>query len=509
MQFRTDEHGLQIRATLRLKTCSQRMIFMRPASLFCRFALFLSLTGALCANAGDSPLNVILLVADDLGYGELSCQNPQTDVPTPHIDSIAAEGVRFTDGYVTAPFCAASRAGLLTGRYQTRFGFEFNPIGARNEDPGTGLPKDEKTLADLLKDQGGYTTALIGKWHLGGTADFHPIRRGFDTFFGFMHEGHYYVSPPWDGVTTWLRRKRLPGGGEGRWTSGDGRTIYSTHLSHNEPDYDADNPICRAGQPVAESENLTDALTREAMDFVGRNVDRPFFLYLAYNAVHSPLQGADEYMKKFSHIEDIQRRIFAAMLANLDDGVGRVLAQVKEKGLEQKTLVFFLSDNGGPTRELTSSNAPLRDGKGSLYEGGIRVPFLMKWPGTVEGGRVFQKPVLSLDIFATALARAGAVAPEGKETDGVDLLPFLTGRTDEMPHEEIFWRVGKRAALRMGDWKLVRNPGRGQDDSWQLYRVSEDIGETSDRAASEPERLREMIARWEARNREMAEPLWR
>ena len=232
--------------------------------------------------------NIVLLVADDLGYAELGCQG-NTDIPTPHIDAIARNGARFTDAYVTAPFCSASRAGYMTGRYQTRFGYEFNPTGAHNEDPDAGLPISERTLGDQLTDAG-YTTALIGKWHLGGTARYHPQRRGFDTFFGFLHEGHYFVPPPYRGVTTMLRRRTLPDGTQkGKWTSRDGKTIYSTHMGYNEPDYDADNPILRCGQPIEENQYLTDALTREAVNFIDNNQDRPFFLYLSYNAVHLSL----------------------------------------------------------------------------------------------------------------------------------------------------------------------------------------------------------------------------
>jgi len=198
------------------------------------------------ADADERRPNIVLLFADDLGYGELGCQgNPQ--IPTPHIDSIANAGIRFTDGYVTAAYCSASRAGLMTGRYQTRFGYEFNPIGHHNEDPQAGLPASQVTLAQHLHDAG-YTTALIGKWHLGGHASFHPFRRGFDEFFGFMHEGHYFVPPPYRNMTTMLRRKTLPNGSKGstgndRWISADGRLIYSTHMGRNEPAYDANNPI--------------------------------------------------------------------------------------------------------------------------------------------------------------------------------------------------------------------------------------------------------------------------
>ena len=458
------------------------------------------------AQSQDLP-NIVLIVADDLGYGELGCQG-NDEIPTPHIDSLAENGVRFTQGYVTAPFCSASRAGMMAGRYQTRFGYEFNPIGARNEEPGAGLPPGEKTIADILVDAG-YVTGMFGKWHLGGTAKYNPIRRGFDEFFGFMHEGHYFRPPPYDGMTTWLRRKVLPGGGEGLWISQDGKLIYTTHMGNTEPDYDADNPIYRDGQPVEERDNLTDAFTREAVSFIERHADKPFFLYLPYNAVHSPLQGDDAYMEKFSHIENIQRRIFAAMLSQMDDGVGRVLETLRQERVEENTLIFFLSDNGGPTRELTSINLPLRDGKGSVYEGGNRVPFLLQWKAGLPAGLVYEKPVLSLDIFGTAAALSNARLDERKVYDGVNLIPYLTGQDDGTPHETIFWRVGQRAAIRVGDWKLLRNPRRNQGNDWELYNLADDIGESNDLAVSNPEKLREMIAAWETFNAEMIDPVWR
>ncbi len=450
--------------------------------------------------------NIVVLLADDLGYGELGCQGNQ-QIPTPHIDSIAASGVRFTDGYVSAAYCSASRAGLLTGRYQTRFGYEFNPIGHHNEDPNAGLPSTEVTLAKHLHDVG-YTTALIGKWHLGGHAKYHPYRRGFDEFFGFMHEGHYFVPPPYRGVTTMLRRRSLPAGTKERWMSGDGRLIYSTHMGYDEPAYDANNPILRGGQPVEEREYLTDALTREAVDFIQRSKDRPFFLYLAYNAVHSPLQGADRYMNKFSHIEDIHRRIFAAMLANLDDSVGAVLKKLRDERLDENTLIFFLSDNGGPTRELTSSNKPLRGEKGQVYEGGIRVPFMVRWKGKLPAGEVYRQPVISLDIFATSASVANAPVSQRKKIDGVDLLPFLTGENKSSPHEVLFWRLKNRTAIRVGDWKLLRNPARGASADWQLYNLKKDVSETTDLASTNPERLHKLRTQWASLNAEMIEPIW-
>jgi arylsulfatase B len=467
-----------------------------------RLLISLAVLALVVAQAAAAPRpNIILIVADDLGYGEPGCYGGK-DVPTPHIDSLARNGARFTSGYATAPFCAASRAALLTGRYQTRFGFEFNPIGAANSDPAIGLPTSERTVADALRESG-YATALVGKWHLGGTAKFHPQRRGFDEFFGFLHEGHYFVPPPWAGHVTWLRRKSLPDGSKGRWTSPDGRTVWSTHMDTFEPDYDADNPVLRGGQPVEVTTNLTEAFTREAEDFITRHRAQPFFLYLAYSAVHSPLQGRDDYLKKFAHLGDIQRRIFAAMLAQLDDGVGRVLARLRKLGLEENTLIVFLSDNGGPTRELTSSNAPFRGEKGQLLEGGVRVPFLAQWPGRLPAGRVEARLVSSLDFFPTALAAAGARV-EAK-LDGVDLLPPLTAPGDAPFRRAHYWRVGAQAAFIQDGWKIHR--GRG-DKSWQLYDLANDPGEARDLAAQHPDRLAALEAAWRELDAGMVAPLW-
>ena len=466
------------------------------------FALLLSTLGVQTSSlAAEQRPNVIFIVVDDLGYGELGCYGGK-GIPTPHIDALAASGARFTSGYVTAPFCAASRAALMTGRFQTRFGFEFNPIGAKNAAPGIGLPVAEKTVADRLRNAG-YATGLVGKWHLGGTAEFHPQRRGFDEFFGFLREGHFYVPQPWQGVTTWLRRKTLPDGGQGRWTSSDGRMVWSTHLGSNEPEYDTDNPLLRSSQPTDEKANLTDAFTREACDFIGRHRAQPFFLYLAYNAVHSPMQATDDYLKKFAHIEDIQRRIFAAMLAHLDDSVGKVLAELRGSRIEENTLIVFLSDNGGPTKELTSSNAPLRGGKGELWEGGIRVPFIVSWKNHVPAGRVIDAPVTSMDATATALEFADAGSVQTR-LDGVSLVPLLTGKMTKMPERTLFWRVGAKNAVRSGDWKVIRD-----GKQWQLYDLAHDISETTNLANNEPARVQQMSSLWDKWNAEQIEPLWR
>lgn len=452
----------------------------------------------------DAPRpNVVLIVADDLGYGEPGCQGGR-DVPTPNLDRIAGEGVRFTQGYVTASVCAPSRAALLTGKYQTRFGFEGNAIGAANADPKVGLPADQRTIAQRLRDTG-YATALVGKWHLGGTAAFHPLRRGFDEFFGFLHEGHYYAPPSSPRLTTWLRRTALPDGGTGRWISPDGRVIWTTHMGNKEPDYDADNPILRGSQPEHETVHLTDAFTREACDFIQRHSAQPFFLTLAYNAVHSPMQAPDRFLEQFSHIADIHRRLFAAMLAHLDESIGTVLAQLHAQGLEENTLVIFLSDNGGPTRELTSGNGPLRGEKGSLLEGGIRVPFLARWPRALPAGRVFESAVSSLDIAATALAAAGVTVPSG-ELDGVDLVPAV--KSSSPAPRVLFWRMGQRRAVRAGDWKLVRDGGPRQAGAWQLFNLAVDVSEANDLAAREPARVEALAKLWEEWNSAQRPPLW-
>ena len=430
--------------------------------------------GALLAQNSAPRPNVILIVADDLGYGELGCQgNP--DVPTPHIDSLATNGVRFTNGYVTAPFCCPSRAGLMSGRYQTRFGHELNVVGKRNLDPEVGLPLSETTMAEALR-AASYRTACVGKWHLGTAAKFHPQRRGFDEFFGFLQEGHFFAPPPYRGLTTRLRV--------------------------NEPPYDDNNPLMRGTEVIEEKGYLTNAFSREACAFIDRNARQPFFLYLPYNAVHSPMQARVEELRKHQGLMDEQRRVFAAMLADVDSGVRRVLETLRRHGIERNTIVIFLSDNGGPTAELTSSNKPLRGGKGQLFEGGIRVPFLIQWKGRIRGGRTLDAPVSALDLFPTVCAAAGAGLPKTK-LDGVNLLPSLA-ESATIPQRDLFWRYGANLALRRADLKIVKQG----EEVWRLYDLARDLGETTDLSASRAREFMEMRRAADEWNAQMAPPLW-
>lgn len=437
---------------------------------------FLGSIATLAAAPRPKP-NIVILLADDLGYGELGCQgNPE--IPTPHIDSIARAGVRFTNGYVSAPYCCPSRAGLLTGRYQTRFGHERNATGKQNLLPHVGLPLSETTLAARLRTAG-YRSAVIGKWHLGATEKFHPLNRGFDEFYGFLHEGHFYVPPPYPGV--------------------------ASHLRPKEPPYDADNPLLRNRTVIEEPQYLTSALAREAVAFIDRNKQSPFFIYVPFNSVHSPMQATDEDMKRFARIADPHRRVFAAMLASLDDAVGRILAKLKAEKLDQNTLVIFLSDNGGPVQELTSSNAPLRGQKGQLYEGGIRIPFAMRWPGRIRSNVTCNDPVHSCDLVPTALAAAGLPAEDPGKTDGINLLPLSGLR----PARTLYWRYSNAKALRQGDWKIVQQIGpRDGEKPWELYNLTRDISETNDLAAADPARVKAMSDAWDALDRQMVPPLW-
>lgn len=424
------------------------------------------------------PANILVILADDLGWGELGCQGFTQEIPTPHIDSIARNGVRFTSGYVSGTYCSPTRAGFMTGRYQQRFGHEFNPGPAQTADQKFGLPLEEVTLADRLKSAG-YASGWFGKSHLGYQPPFHPLRRGFDAFYGFLGGAHSYL----------------------------------------DASADSANPILRGTTPTTDIGGYTtDAFAREAVAFIQKHRGRPWFVYLSLNAVHAPLEATEKYLSRFAHIADPKRRTYAAMESAMDDAVGATLDAIRRQQEEEKTLVFFFSDNGGPTAQTTSSNGPLRGFKSQTWEGGIRVPFLVQWKGRIPAGRVDDRPVIQLDIYPTALAAAGiGIKPEWK-LDGVNLLPYLTGEASGAPHEALYWRFGPQMAIRMGDWKLVKGAGlagiasdRGaaaSTEGAQLFNLAQDIGEQHDLADKEPAKFKQLAAAWEQWNAGNIEAKW-
>ncbi|WP_419189860.1 sulfatase-like hydrolase/transferase [Stieleria marina] len=452
---------------------------------------------SLYAESNERP-NIVVIIADDLGYGETGMMGNQ-EIPTPGIDQLAKDGLRCLSGYVTAAYCSPSRAGLMTGRIQSRFGYDMNPTGQRNLLPIAGLPLSETTFVQRLSDAG-YHTGLVGKWHLGSTPDKHPLARGFDSFYGFLHEGHYYVpGPPFKDVVTMIRDTSLPKGERQRTDD----VIRGNYAPISEPDYDGHNPVMRGQQHVVEKEYLTDAISREAAQYIDDHHANPFCLVVSYNAVHSPLQAAKSDLQSLSRIEDEQRRVFAGMLVAMDRGVTEIREAIDRHALTRRTLLVFLSDNGGPTEELTSSNAPLRGGKGTPYEGGIRIPMIWSMPGRIPAGRDETRAVLSLDIAATALDLAGAAKPE--QTDGISLLSWINSPSRESVHDRLYWRLGRgKSAFRSGNWKIVR-PKKGEP--FELYHLASDPGEQRDLSNEYPAKLSEVVNQWAAMDATMKPPL--
>lgn len=423
------------------------------------------------AASGRKP-NVVVILADDLGFADVGVHGCE-DIPTPHLDSIAREGVRCAQGYVSAPLCSPSRAGLMTGRYQQRFGHEFNP----GEMKDWGLPLGETTLAQHMK-AAGYATALVGKWHLGYDPPYRPTARGFDEHYGTPANTDSYFHPK----------------------------LVDTRSSPEPKRVKSDDFY------------TTDAYGRRAAEFVREHRDGPFFLYLAFNAVHTPLEAPQKYLDRFPHIAGEQRRVYAAMLGAMDDAVGALLAELRASRLEQNTLVFFLSDNGAPGNN-GGVNLPFRGAKGAMWEGGIHAPFFVKWPGRLPAGGVYEQPVSALDILPTALAAAG-VPPRPKwRLDGVNLLPFLTGKQTGAPHETLFWRMGQQMAVRQGDWKLARSHGMTSVDraasigdadlaNAQLFNLASDANEQTNMPNLGSDAFLSLSAAWQKWNGELASPLW-
>lgn len=427
----------------------------------------------LIAAEADRP-NIILIVADDLGWGDLGCYpkgaawGEEAHTPTPNMDALAAKGVKCMQGYTTGMVCAPSRAGLISGQYEQRFGY----YGF--EDSLAPLPEDLKLLPEALREAG-YRTGMIGKWHISSAPGSWPLDRGFDRFFGFIGGQHDF------------------------YEANIGETMHGVGCSSDAPIYDQETP-------VTEIKYLTEEFTDQAMDFIARDGEKPFFLYLPYNAPHPPLQAPWEHLEKYASARPdgmfTNRDIARAMIGNLDDNVGRLCAWLEEKGLRENTLIILTSDNGGRDGgpgDVTQHNGGLKGRKGTYYEGGIRVPFILSWPKGLPAGEVYTKPVSQLDFYPTFLAIAGATDLKTQPLDGVNLIPYLNGENKAVPHPRMYWCIEHPGtwAVREGDWKLVhevanldslrRNSGQPRTVTRQLYDLGSDPEETHDLIEDKPE----------------------
>lgn len=426
---------------------------------------------------GTAP-NVIVIVTDDQGYHDVGF-NGSTEIPTPNIDRITEGGARFTRGYVTFPVCGPSRAGLLSGRYQERFGFDRNP----NNNPADvhgGMPLNQKIMPEIMKEDG-YNTMCIGKWHMGTNVKLRPRRRGCDEFYGFLAGGHRYF--PREAVLDSYKQIKKP------------YDWYRLKLLDN-------------GKRVVPKHYLTTEFADQAVNFIERKAHdkKPFFIYLAFNAPHTPLEAPQKYLDRFKTIKNKTRRTYDAMISALDDGVGQVLDTLDKEHIAKNTVIFYLSDNGGVVswhngEPPVADNAPLRGGKTMLYEGGIRVPFAMRWPGKVKAGTVYKRPVSSLDILATLTDEIGLTRYPSKPLDGVDLIPYLDGQKKGDPHNILFWSKWDqhRAAVLVNNVKLVMN-----NNGTQLYNLAHDEGERHNLAKKNHKVVHLLQEKWDYWNAEMA-----
>lgn len=409
--------------------------------------------------------NILVILSDDQGYADVGFHGSK-EVPTPNLDTLAKSGVRCTSGYVSHPFCSPTRAGLMTGRYQQRFGHENNPV-YDPLDEKEGLPLTERLLPQYMKDAG-YVTGWVGKWHLGASPAHTPWKRGFDETYGFIGGGHKFMD----------------------WQPNQYQ--YTLALTRNGKDDDV---------PA----HLTTAFGNEASAFIRRHTDAPWMLYLAFNAPHTPHQPTAEREQQFAAVENPQRRKCLAQISLLDDAVGNVTKALADSGQTGRTLVFFFTDNGGPVAS-GAVNTPLRAGKGTVYEGGVRVPFVVSWPGKLPAGTTYDQPVSSLDVFATALAQAGLPMPTDVKHDGVNLVPHLAGEDKSPPHDKLFWRMGGGAAhaMRESNWKLVRL----KDKPAELYDLASDISESKNLAAEKPDLAAKLVAEIDAWDKELIPPVF-
>lgn len=481
---------------------------MKGYRIWMVLGLLLSVAGVSVAQDDRLP-NIVLIVADDLGYNDISLHG-NTTLKTPNIDSIGTGGFRFTRAHATAAMCSPSRAGFLTGRNQQRFGFEFIviPHGIRAAFDGTlskdeeghvfpeiaqedmvpltqcGLPSSEVTIAEMLKAQG-YGTSIFGKWHLGSNADMHPMSQGFDEYVGFDNAAAKFAAEDdpnvvnarmtWDGIDNISWRSLTTG-------------------------------LFRGKKPFTPDKYMTDVFTDEGVRYIHENKDEPFFLYMPYNAPHSPLQAPKEYYDRLGHIEDHKTRVYTAMIESLDDGIGRILEALREDGLEENTLVIFTSDHGAASyTRIPDRNLPFRGYKSTYYQGGVIVPFLMQWPGHIEAGGVSDVPISLLDLFPTIAATVNAPLPGDRALDGRDLWPIIRGEHTGTLHEAIVWRSGNYKAIRVGDYRLQID---GTAKASYLYNVKDDIGETINLAVEMPGKVAELTDILERAEQDFVDPSW-
>ncbi|MDP3736272.1 MAG: sulfatase-like hydrolase/transferase [Hyphomonadaceae bacterium] len=437
---------------------------------------------------GKKP-NIVVILADDLGYADISSYGGKR-IATPNIDRIAKDGVIFTDGYSAAPVCSPSRAGLNTGRHPDRFGFEYNNGPAQRDiEQNLGLPKDEVILAKALKAQG-YHTGLVGKWHLGSNDDFYPTNRGYDEFVGFLTgatsyirptaPGTIFVQPEGSSATPAPRRSAA-----NRIVEGPSRTFVE-----NEDRY------------------LTEYFGERAVDYIKRNAasDAPYFLFAAFNAPHDPLQTMQKYYDRFPQIKDEGMRVYASMISAMDDQIGAILDAVEASGESGDTMVYFMSDNGCAAYiQGICACEPMRGGKLSHYEGGVRVPFMVRWPNAIKGGQVYRNVVSTMDVYTTSLTAAGGRLPADRIYDGVDLMPFVTGKSQAIPHNALMWRRTPHASIREGDWKLWKS----LDGKFTLlFNLKDDPNEATNVAGKEPAKLKELSDAFDQWAKDMRDPAW-
>lgn len=417
--------------------------------------------------------NIILLFSDDAGYADFGFHGSEI-MKTPYLDQLAKDGVRFKQAYVSDATCGPSRAGLMTGKYQQRFGFEENNVpgymSANSAADGSdmGVPVNENTIGQHLQNQG-YATAFYGKWHLGGADKFHPTKRGFDEFYGFR-----------GGARSYFAYSKDP----------------ASKLDLNERGF---------GNLEEPKGYYTDVLAAEAIAFIEKNAkqSRPFFTFLSFNAVHTPMDATPEDLAQFPNLSG-KLKTLAAMTLALDRASGQIINKLKQLGIDDNTIVIFTNDNGGPSDKNASSNAPFSGTKSNHLEGGIRVPFLMKWPGRIKANTTYNNPISLLDVLPTFYSAAGGNVSDLKNIDGVDLMPYISGVNTTRPHEELYWKKDTRATIRQGDWKLIRFPDRPAE----LYQVSHDIRETNNVASEYPEKVKELFKKIFAWESTLERPRW-